>query len=216
MSGLLRTTMVGAYPRPAWYRDQLEGRDIREAFKVIHREEAFRDAVGAVIADQQAAGPRHRHRRPDVVRRLRDGDRRVPLVLVRAHRRLRAREARAPGPGQDRTARTPSPSTRPAASRCAGRSSAARCGWPSSTRSPPARPTGPSRPASARVRCSCRRWRTSRRARSRTATTSRPRSPTSSAPRSTTSSRRAAATSSSRTSARGSRTSRAPRATSTG
>ena len=56
MSGLLRTTMVGAYPRPAWYRDQLEGRDIREAFKVIHREEAFRDAVGAVIADQQAAG----------------------------------------------------------------------------------------------------------------------------------------------------------------
>ena len=56
MSELLRTTMVGAYPRPAWYRDQLEGRDIREAFKVVHREEAFRDAVGAVIADQQAAG----------------------------------------------------------------------------------------------------------------------------------------------------------------
>ena len=53
---LLPTTMVGAYPRPAWYRDQLEGRDIREAFKVIQREEAFRDAVGAVIADQQAAG----------------------------------------------------------------------------------------------------------------------------------------------------------------
>jgi 5-methyltetrahydropteroyltriglutamate--homocysteine methyltransferase len=56
MSQLLRTTMVGAYPRPAWYRDQLEGRDIREAFKVVHREEAFRDAVGAVIADQQSAG----------------------------------------------------------------------------------------------------------------------------------------------------------------
>lgn len=56
MSELLRTTMVGAYPRPAWYRDQLEGRDIREAFKVIQREEAFRDAVGAVVADQQAAG----------------------------------------------------------------------------------------------------------------------------------------------------------------
>ncbi|MEA2380375.1 MAG: 5-methyltetrahydropteroyltriglutamate--homocysteine methyltransferase [Solirubrobacteraceae bacterium] len=56
MSALLPTTMVGAYPRPAWYRDQLEGRDIREAFKVIHREEAFRDAVGAVIADQQSAG----------------------------------------------------------------------------------------------------------------------------------------------------------------
>jgi methionine synthase II (cobalamin-independent) len=56
VSGLLPTTMVGAYPRPAWYRDQLESRDIREAFKVIHPEEAFRDAVGAVIADQQAAG----------------------------------------------------------------------------------------------------------------------------------------------------------------
>jgi 5-methyltetrahydropteroyltriglutamate--homocysteine methyltransferase len=56
MSGLLPTTMVGAYPRPAWYRDQLEGRDIREAFKVVHREEAFRDAVEVVIADQRAAG----------------------------------------------------------------------------------------------------------------------------------------------------------------
>ena len=53
---LLPTTMVGAYPRPAWFRDQLEGRDILEAFKVIQREEAFHDAVGAVIDDQEAAG----------------------------------------------------------------------------------------------------------------------------------------------------------------
>jgi len=51
MSGLLRTTMVGAYPRPASYGDQLEGRDIREAFKVIQREEASRDAVG-MLADR--------------------------------------------------------------------------------------------------------------------------------------------------------------------
>lgn len=53
---LLATTMVGAYPRPAWFTDQLEGRDIREAFKVVQREEAFRDAVGAVLADQRRAG----------------------------------------------------------------------------------------------------------------------------------------------------------------
>ena len=53
---LLPTTMVGSYPRPGWFTDQLEGRDIREAFKVVHREEAFRDAVGAVVADQETAG----------------------------------------------------------------------------------------------------------------------------------------------------------------
>jgi 5-methyltetrahydropteroyltriglutamate--homocysteine methyltransferase len=53
---LLPTTMVGAYPRPAWFRDQLEGRDIREAFKVVERDEAFRDAVAAVVGDQEHAG----------------------------------------------------------------------------------------------------------------------------------------------------------------
>jgi 5-methyltetrahydropteroyltriglutamate--homocysteine methyltransferase len=53
---LLPTTMVGSYPRPSWFRDQLAGRDIREAFKLIHHEEAFHDAVGAVIADQERAG----------------------------------------------------------------------------------------------------------------------------------------------------------------
>src|ERR1700704_196648 len=56
MQSLLPTTMVGSYPRPSWFREQLAGRDIREAFKVIYHEEAFEDAVGRVIADQERAG----------------------------------------------------------------------------------------------------------------------------------------------------------------
>jgi 5-methyltetrahydropteroyltriglutamate--homocysteine methyltransferase len=53
---LLPTTMVGAYPRPAWFAYQLDGRDIREAFKSLHHEEAFRDAVRAVVGEQEDAG----------------------------------------------------------------------------------------------------------------------------------------------------------------
>ena len=53
---LLPTTMVGSYPRPAWFTHQLEGRDILEAFKVIHHKEAFEDAVGVVLHDQELAG----------------------------------------------------------------------------------------------------------------------------------------------------------------
>jgi 5-methyltetrahydropteroyltriglutamate--homocysteine methyltransferase len=53
---LLPTTMVGSYPRPAWFTHQLEGRDILEAFKVIHHQEAFADAVRVVLADQEQAG----------------------------------------------------------------------------------------------------------------------------------------------------------------
>ncbi len=53
---LLPTTMVGSYPRPAWFRYQLEGRDILEAFKLAAHAEAFDDAVHAVIADQERAG----------------------------------------------------------------------------------------------------------------------------------------------------------------
>jgi 5-methyltetrahydropteroyltriglutamate--homocysteine methyltransferase len=53
---LLPTTMVGSYPRPGWFRDQLAGRDILEAFKVIHHREAFGDAVKVVIDDQTRAG----------------------------------------------------------------------------------------------------------------------------------------------------------------
>jgi 5-methyltetrahydropteroyltriglutamate--homocysteine methyltransferase len=55
-SRLLPTTMVGSYPRPAWFTHQLEGRDILEAFKVVHHAEAFEDAVRTVLLDQEQAG----------------------------------------------------------------------------------------------------------------------------------------------------------------
>ncbi len=53
---ILPTTMVGSYPRPRWFTQQLDGRDIREAFKLVHHEEAFEDAVRTVIKDQERAG----------------------------------------------------------------------------------------------------------------------------------------------------------------
>src|SRR5688500_20117658 len=53
---LLPTTMVGSYPRPSWFKWQLEGRDILEAFKVSHHREAFEDATRVGIADQEEAG----------------------------------------------------------------------------------------------------------------------------------------------------------------
>ncbi len=53
---LLPTTMVGSYPRPLWYRDQLEGRDVLEAWKVQAKEEAYVDAVRTVLTDQHDAG----------------------------------------------------------------------------------------------------------------------------------------------------------------
>src|SRR5262245_18935931 len=53
---LLPTTMVGSYPRPHWFRQQLLGRDIRVAFKEVQHEEAYHDAVATVIRDQEEAG----------------------------------------------------------------------------------------------------------------------------------------------------------------
>lgn len=53
---LLPTTMVGSYPRPSWFTHQLAGRDVLEAFKVIHHKEAFDDAVKVVLGDQELAG----------------------------------------------------------------------------------------------------------------------------------------------------------------
>ena len=53
---LLPTTMVGSYPRPHWYKQQLLGRDIRVAFKEVAHEEAYNDAVATVIRDQEEAG----------------------------------------------------------------------------------------------------------------------------------------------------------------
>src|SRR5438128_3131684 len=53
---LLPTTMVGSYPRPHWYHQQLLGRDVRVAFKEVRHEEAYHDATHAVLADQEEAG----------------------------------------------------------------------------------------------------------------------------------------------------------------
>src|SRR4051794_41900356 len=53
---VLPTTMVGSYPRPRWFRQQLQGRDVRVAFKEVEHEEAFNDAAHAVIRDQEEAG----------------------------------------------------------------------------------------------------------------------------------------------------------------
>jgi 5-methyltetrahydropteroyltriglutamate--homocysteine methyltransferase len=48
--------MVGSYPRPGWFKEQLAGRDVLEAFKVIHHAEAFEDATRVVLRDQEQAG----------------------------------------------------------------------------------------------------------------------------------------------------------------
>jgi 5-methyltetrahydropteroyltriglutamate--homocysteine methyltransferase len=53
---LLPTTMVGSYPRPDWFRYQLEGRDVLEVFKVARVAEAYEDATRACLADQEQAG----------------------------------------------------------------------------------------------------------------------------------------------------------------
>ena len=53
---ILPTTMVGSYPRPRWYTQQLLGRDVRVAFKEVRYEEAYHDATQVVIHDQEEAG----------------------------------------------------------------------------------------------------------------------------------------------------------------
>jgi 5-methyltetrahydropteroyltriglutamate--homocysteine methyltransferase len=53
---LLPTTMVGSYPRPRWFTQQLQGRDVLEAFKSVEHAEAYRDATRVVIGDQEDAG----------------------------------------------------------------------------------------------------------------------------------------------------------------
>jgi len=53
---ILPTTMVGSYPRPSWYKQQLLGRDIRVAFKEVSHEETYHDAVATVVRDQEEAG----------------------------------------------------------------------------------------------------------------------------------------------------------------
>jgi 5-methyltetrahydropteroyltriglutamate--homocysteine methyltransferase len=53
---ILPTTMVGSYPRPVWFKQQLLGRDIRVAFKEVAHEETYIDAVATVVRDQEEAG----------------------------------------------------------------------------------------------------------------------------------------------------------------
>ncbi len=53
---LLPTTMVGSYPRPRWFRQQLHGRDVLDAFKDFEHHEAFTDATRSVLRDQELAG----------------------------------------------------------------------------------------------------------------------------------------------------------------
>jgi 5-methyltetrahydropteroyltriglutamate--homocysteine methyltransferase len=53
---VLPTTMVGSYPRPRWYTQQLLGRDVRVAFKEVKYEEAYHDATQVVLRDQEEAG----------------------------------------------------------------------------------------------------------------------------------------------------------------
>ncbi|HEY1777735.1 MAG TPA: hypothetical protein VGG41_16385 [Solirubrobacteraceae bacterium] len=53
---VLPTTMVGSYPRPHWFREQLDGRDIRVAFKNVDHHEAYEDATASAIRDQEEAG----------------------------------------------------------------------------------------------------------------------------------------------------------------
>jgi methionine synthase II (cobalamin-independent) len=53
---ILPTTMVGSYPRPEWFKYQLLGRDVREAFLHVGHEEAYADATRVTIQDQETAG----------------------------------------------------------------------------------------------------------------------------------------------------------------
>jgi methionine synthase II (cobalamin-independent) len=53
---LLPATMMGSYPRPEWFTQQLQERDCLSAIKDWRYQEAFVDAVRAVITDQETAG----------------------------------------------------------------------------------------------------------------------------------------------------------------
>jgi 5-methyltetrahydropteroyltriglutamate--homocysteine methyltransferase len=53
---ILPVTMVGSYPRPLWYRYQLHGAHLLDAFKVEELRYAYEDATLAAIDDQERAG----------------------------------------------------------------------------------------------------------------------------------------------------------------
>ena len=52
----LPTALVGSIPRPAWYTQNLHGRDFKLALSDRDYREQYIDAVGAYIHDQEAAG----------------------------------------------------------------------------------------------------------------------------------------------------------------
>ena len=61
---LLPTTMVGSYPRPAWFTNQLQGRDVLDAFKDIRHREACMFSVEQSPKSQCTRAPRGPLRSP--------------------------------------------------------------------------------------------------------------------------------------------------------
>jgi 5-methyltetrahydropteroyltriglutamate--homocysteine methyltransferase len=53
---MLPTTVVGSWPRPAWYRQNIGGRPFSTAMNDLSFREEFIDAISVVVADQQYAG----------------------------------------------------------------------------------------------------------------------------------------------------------------
>ena len=60
---MLPATVTGSWPRPRWYDGGLWGRPLDTALLDVKFREQFLDAHSTVIADQERAGPRHRHQR---------------------------------------------------------------------------------------------------------------------------------------------------------
>jgi 5-methyltetrahydropteroyltriglutamate--homocysteine methyltransferase len=53
---VLPTTIIGSLPRPAWYTQNLAGRDFREAMVDRTYREQYLDAVSCYVRDQEVAG----------------------------------------------------------------------------------------------------------------------------------------------------------------
>jgi|MDTC01.1.fsa_nt_gb 5-methyltetrahydropteroyltriglutamate--homocysteine methyltransferase len=53
---LIPTTMVGAYPRPKWYSQDMGDKDPIDALRDIGYREAFEDSVGLAVQDMDLAG----------------------------------------------------------------------------------------------------------------------------------------------------------------
>ena len=53
---ILPTAIVGSYPRPQWYGENLRGRPFKVAMTDAIFREQYVDAVGAILRDQERAG----------------------------------------------------------------------------------------------------------------------------------------------------------------